>query len=783
MVLLLIGIGIIYIILGEAAEIYSLLAFLLLILAITIYQENKTEKTLSALKKLSSPRAVVIREGKQMRIPGREIVPGDIVILNEGDRVPADIELLKGGPISIDESIITGESFSVEKSPLTLPNLVLSGTLVLRGQALGKVLRTGMNTELGKIGSSLYSVKDEGTTLQKKTRRIVNKLTVLVAALTIFIILYYWYSTSDLLDGILMGLTLAMALLPNELPAVLLIFLAAGAWRISKRNVLTRKVPSIEALGSISYLCVDKTGTLTQNKMVLKKLWNGKEQINLNDQSQTLPESFHEIMEFGILATPIDPFDPMEKAIKETGIHLLEQTEHLHPDWKISREYQISDKLLAVSYAWKRKTQNNYVIGAKGAVEAIIDLCHLPPERARIIEDEMITLASMGLRVLGVASSSSPTLPEKQHDFNFEFLGLIGFEDPVRDDAKSSVEECQGAGIKVLMITGDHPATAKSIAKQIDLQNHDKVLTGSEIEQMNDQELLQKLKEVQVFCRMKPLDKLRIVTLLKSSGEVVAMTGDGVNDAPALREAQVGIAMGKRGTDVAREASSVVILDDSFSSIVASIRIGRRIYQNLQGAFTYLLAIHIPITVLSIVPVLLNLPIILLPVHIAFLHLVIEPASTTLYEALPGTSDLMKKHPRSTKSAMLSRSELLESLSSGLVLSIAVIGIYLFSLKNGLGPSDARGITFTTLTISNLFLIYIRIGKVTVGECAKHFTIIMAGSFALLALVLYTPFFRSLFRFNFLHFHDLVPCLIASFIAGLGIFVTRSIFRLNSTKF
>lgn len=778
MVLLLIGIGLIYFFLGEAQEVYSLLTFLILILGITIYQENKTEKTLLALKELSSPRAIVIREGKQQRIPGRDLVPDDIVVLSEGDRIPADIELWRGGPLSIDESIITGESFPVEKSPSQSESkLVLSGTLVIRGQALGIVAKTGSDTELGKIGKSLRERKIEETPLQESTRKIVNKLSILVFALTVFVIFYYWFTRKDLLNGILTGLTLAMAILPNELPAVLLIFLAAGAWRISKRNVLTRKVPSIEALGGITHLCVDKTGTLTQNKMDLKKLWNGSETIDLLRVTEELPEAFHEIMEFGILASPSDPFDPMEKAIKKTGGELLNETEHLHPDWKLSREYQIKSELLAVSYAWKGEENKGYVIGAKGAVEAIIDLCHLPPERFERIEQEMISMAKQGLRVLGIARAFSSSLPENQHDLNFEFLGLVGFEDPIRGDAASAVQECQEAGVKVLMITGDHPATAKSIARQIGLKNPERTLTGADLEKLSDDELLRELNEVHIYCRMKPLDKHRIVSLLQASGKVVAMTGDGVNDAPALREAQIGIAMGKRGTDVAREASSVVLLDDSFSSIVAAIRIGRRIFQNLQEACSYLLAIHIPITALSIVPVILNLPLILLPVHIAFLHLIIEPASTTFFEAMPEDSDLMKKSPRPKNLSLMTKIDILESLLSGLILSFAAIGVYLFSLREGLESSDARGITFTTLIISNLFLIYLKIDKNKYEAMKKHVQILTLGTISMLAAVIYIPFFRELFRFNFMHIQDLIATVLVSLVAGFIIYLIQKYFK------
>lgn len=769
MVLLLIGIGVIYILIGETEEVFSLLTFLILILGITIYQENKTERTLQVLKELSSPRAVVYRDGKQHRIPGQEVVPEDIVIISEGDRVPADIWLIDGGPLTVDESILSGESAPVEKS---ITKMVFSGTLVLRGQALGRVFKTGQATELGKIGLSLGQEKDGSSPLQKLTRRIVTKLSVVVGILTSILIFFHWYSTKNLLEGILTGLTLAMAILPNELPAVLLIFLAAGAWRISSRNVLTRKIPAIEALGSITCLCVDKTGTLTENKMVLRKLWTEMGSYEVRDDLQVFPEEFHELMEFGILASPKESFDPMEQSIQQKGQKLLSQTEHLHPRWSLSKEYRMTTDLLAVSYAWKVKDHLTFAVGAKGAVEAIIDLCHLQPNEAEEINHEMIRMASSGLRVIAVARAHSTELPEHQHDLDFTFVGLMGFEDPLRFDAKDAVLECQRAGIKVMMITGDHPETARSIARQVGLSRPELTLSGSEIEKLNDEELKERLKETHIYCRMKPLDKLRIVSLLKSSMEVVAMTGDGVNDAPALREAQIGIAMGKRGTDVAREASSVVLLDDSFSSIVAGIKIGRRIFDNLQSAFSYLLAIHIPITVLTVVPVLLKLPPILLPVHIAFLHLIIEPASTTLFDALPESPDVMKRAPRQ-RIRLMERIEVIHSLMAGFAISILTMGIHLFNQKNGLDPKDVRGITFATLIFSNLFLIFIQKTHIGLGESRKHYLFLTFGTIALLAAMFYVPVLRNLFRVNVLHTSDILPSILVSLLAGLLLVLIR----------
>lgn len=759
-VLLLIGIGLLYIFLGEFKELYSLISFLVLIVGITIYQEGKTEKTLKALKDLSSPRATVIRDGVTKKIAGKDVVPGDIIILSEGDRVAADIDLIEGGPLSIDESIITGESFPVDRDSEKMKRTI-SGTLVLRGQALGKVISTGYNTELGKIGKSLKEKKDDSTPLQITTRRLVKKLSLITGALTLFVILFYWMTEHKLVDGILAGLTLAMAIVPNELPAVLLIFLAMGAWRISKRKVLTRKVPAVEALGGVTTLCVDKTGTLTQNKMSIHSLWNGMNEISILPDLHALPEEFHEVMEYGILASSQDPFDPMEKAFHSTGNLLLKKTEHLHPQWILTKEYQITNELLAVSYAWKGESKTGFSIGAKGATEAIIDLCHLPNDITDKIEAQMKMMASNGLRVIGVAKAKSQILPAIQHDLNFEFIGLVGFSDPLRSDARSAVEECQRAGINIMMITGDHPFTAKSIGKSAGLKNHERVLTGKEIEAMDDTTLLKELKSVQIFCRMKPMDKLRIVKLLKASGEVVAMTGDGVNDAPALKASDIGIAMGERGTDVAREAASIVLLDDNFSSIVAAIKIGRRTMDNLQEAFAYLLVIHLPIAALTILPVVFQLPLILLPIHIAFLHLIIEPACTIIYESSTGEKDVMQRPPAKLSRSILSRNTIIVSLLQGLVMSIVVMGIFSYNLNKGLSAEDARGITFTALIFSNLFLIYTSRYKLD-----KPILILLLGTIMFLALVFVLPFFRELFLFEVLHLHDLAFSLVASLVCA-----------------
>ena len=768
MVLLLIGCGAIYMILGDRQEAIILLGFLGIIIFITIYQEQKTETALEALKNLSSPRALVIRDGQKKRIPGREVVRGDLLLLSEGDRVPADAKILSSSSLMVDESLLTGESIPVEKfSSLE----VLAGTTVVRGQATTQVFSTGLKTELGKIGKVLETALPETTRLQAETGRLVKILAVVATALCVLVVVVYGLTRHDWLGGFLSGLTLAMAILPNELPAVLMIFLALGAWRISLRHVLTRKMPAVENLGSATVLCVDKTGTLTMNQMSVRMLFaygsgNISEELDLlASPHQPLPEKFHTLVEFGILASSPSPFDPMEKAVQSAGTEYLSQTEHLHPDWKLAREYPLSPELLAVSHVWKNNSQDGYVIGAKGAPEAIMDLCHLDSLQIKEISSKLEEFGGRGLRVLGVARAvlASNTLPGKQHDYDFKFQGLLGLADPVRPNVLEAIQECHQAGVRVIMITGDHAITARAIAHEIGLHNPSEIITGAELDQMNEASLVCRLKSVNCFARMVPVQKLRLVEALKQSGEVVAMTGDGVNDAPALKTAQIGIAMGGRGTDVARESAALVLLDDEFSSIVAAIGTGRRIFDNLRGAMAYLLAIHVPIAGISVLPVLFKLPLVLMPVHIAFLHLIIEPACSVVFEAEPPAGDTMKRNPRPESEPLFSKHLILPALSQGLVVLGIVLGVYLISLYRGQGERDARALTFTTLIFANLSLILVnRSWSRTVLEGIrspnKALWWVLSGGLLILAVVLYVPTVRELFRFSVLHSVDLAIC-------------------------
>lgn len=795
--LLLVGGGVIYWILGDLQEALILLGFVFLIAGISLYQEGKTEHALEALRDLSSPRALVIRDGERKRIAGREVVREDILILAEGDRVPADAIVLSCSNFSTDESLLTGESLPVRKVAavgsveMTRPGgdelpFVFSGTLVVQGQGIAKVQAIGAQTEMGKIGKALQKVQPEPTPLQQEMNRLVSRLFGIALLLCVVIVVIYGLMRGNWLKGILAGITLAMAILPNEFPVVVTIFLALGAWRISQNHVLARRTSAVETLGSATVLCVDKTGTLTQNIMAVQQLFaynqsENPQPYNLELHSkEPLPESVHELVEFCILASQRDPFDPMEKAFKQLGDRYLADTEHLHNDWKLLREYPLSPELLAMSHVWQSADSKQYEIAAKGAPEAIADLCHFTPEQQQILAAQISKMAEQGLRVLGVAkapllgapppflpphpSLNLDSLPDKQHDFPFQFLGLVGLSDPVRPTVAAAIKESYTAGIRVVMITGDYPETAQTIARQVGLMQMGAIVTGAELDRMSDDELQERIQSTNIFARAVPEQKLRIVNALKSKGEIVAMTGDGVNDAPALKSAQIGIAMGQRGTDVARESAALVLLDDDFSSIVQAVKLGRRIFDNLRKAMAYLLAIHIPIAGMSLIPVLFKLPLVLLPVHVAFLHLIIDPACSIVLEAEPAEATVMQRPPRNSKEPLFGRKTLGLAVFQGVVILAIVLAIFMISLYRGQGELDARALTFTTLILANLGLILSESStsrlslKILQSPNAALWWVI-GGGLLFLVLVLYVPFLRQLFSFSLLHPIDLAICL------------------------
>ncbi|MBU0745097.1 MAG: cation-translocating P-type ATPase [Gammaproteobacteria bacterium] len=765
MFLLLLGGVALYFILGDIAESMMLLVFVIVIMGITCYQEYRSEKAIIALRNLSSPRAFVIRDGKGIRIAGREVVSGDIIVLNEGDAVPADAKLFSVTNLLVNESILTGESQAVRKSSVDetdtrdivrsggddLP-FVYSGTQVVQGNGYAKVIATGINTEMGRIGVSLNTLSTDRTRLQKETDSLVRNFAIFGFIICALVVIIYGVTRMDWLQGSLVGITLAMAILPEELPVVITVFLALGTRRIALSKVLTREIPAVEALGSATVLCVDKTGTITQNRMTVSQLFDGDDSSGVF--GSTLSENFHQLMEYGVLASQRDPFDQMEIAIKSFGECYLKNSEHWHQSWQLIHQYPLSRKLLAMSQVWESTNGKHYVIAAKGAPEDIFELCHLDQNKIKEIQSEVEVMAHKGLRVIGVAKASFPQkkLPDGQHDFNFEFLGLIGLEDPIRPNVFESVRSCYQAGIRVIMITGDYLSTAKEIASQIGLNAAKGAFTGDELAQISDEDLEKRIKDINIFARILPEQKLRIVNALKANGEVVAMTGDGVNDAPALKSANIGVAMGGRGTDVARESAGLVLLNDDFSSLVTSIRLGRRIYTNIKKAMVYLLAVHLPIICLTAIPVIFKWPLLLWPIHIVFLQLIIDPTCSIVFEAAPEEADIMMCPPRRSKEKLFNRRSVFLGLMQGFGVLVLSLGALLVTKFLGWSETDTRALVFAVLVISNIALIFVNL--------SEHFSlanrdilsnrvlwIVVFTTLSFLTAVLTIPTLKELFYF------------------------------------
>lgn len=778
MILLLLFCGCLYFLLSDIKEALTLAASLFVIIGITVYQEQKTEKALAELKNLSSPRATVIRDGEIKKIAGREVVVGDIAIIVEGDRIPADAIVLEATNFSVDESLLTGESMPVRKIGGDIKNeigrpggddtpFIFSGTLAVKGRAVAQVVKTGFNTEIGKIGKALATIESEQTKLQQQTASLVKIFAWYGISLCFLVAVVYILTRHEIINGLLAGLSLAMSILPEEFPVIMTVFLALGAWRISKSNVLTRRIPAVENLGAITALCVDKTGTLTQNQMVVRSAFVDNNFFNFKKQTSAAPEAIKELLEKAALATPVDPFDPMEKAIQEIAAKIVLASEQKYTGRNLTKEYALSSSLLAMSNAWTL-ADGSHIVAAKGSPEAIFDLCHLEAKQAEVLDGCVKKMAEDGLRVLGVAAASFiGELPKNQHDFKFQFTGLIGLEDPIRPEVPQAVVECKKAGIKVIMITGDYPGTALQIAEQAGLSTKRQMMTGQELEKMSDEELRNKIKNVRVFARTVPEQKLKIVNALKANGEIVAMTGDGVNDAPALKAAHVGVAMGGRGTDVARESASLILLDDNFASIVKAIKTGRRIYDNIKKAVSYVFAIHIPIAGLAMAPVFLNWPLILLPIHIVFLELIIDPACSVIFEMEKEEKNIMRRPPRPFNSKLFSANMVIDGLVQGLSGLLAVFSIYFLAQSQNLPTEEVRALSFVTLALVNLTIILANRSRTksilaTLKINNPSVWLMTASAIFILFLILTVSSLRNIFHFSPIGVYQAGICLLAA---------------------
>jgi P-type Ca2+ transporter type 2C len=716
MFLMLLAAGLVYLAIGDAAEATFLLGSVFAVIGLTLTQERKTQRALEALRDLSAPRALVVRDGRELRISSHEVVRGDLLVLHEGDRIAADAVLLQG-QVSTDESLLTGEAVPQDKLPgaadaaMGQPGeqgnaFVFASTVVTRGVGLARVRAIAGHTAVGRIGAALAEATLVTSNLQQASRKIVKRLAAvgLVAASALVLLAWQW-DGKPLLESLLLGIALAMALLPEEIPVVLTVFLALGAWRLSQQHVLTRRVTAVEALGAITVLAVDKTGTLTRNRMEVTELAVADASY-VQGAGQELPDWFYTLTEFALLATPADPFDPMEKAIRNFGQQHLAGTGQLHSDWEPVQTYPLSPEMLAMTRAFAVGESHQYVLATKGAPEAVADLCRLPAQQHEAIARQVQDMANRGLRVLGVAHGQwdGQPWPASQRDFSFTFLGLLALADPARPEVPAAVAACQSAGIRIIMMTGDHPATARAIARQVGLDKPDNVLIGAELRTMDDEALCSRLQHPQVCARLVPEQKLRLVRVLQLGGETVGMTGDGVNDAPALKAADVGIAMGQRGTDVAREAAAIVLLDDSFASITTAIRQGRRIYDNISAATRFIFAVHVPVVALALGPAVFHWPVLLLPVQIVLMELLIDPACSVVFEAEPEAADIMQRPPRPANASPFAIDNVAYALLQGAGLAAVLLGSAWLLVAHGWAPGPLRATVFVGLVLG-LFLL------------------------------------------------------------------------------
>lgn len=713
MFLLLFVAAVIYFILGEARDGAVMLIFVIGIISIDVVQEWKTDKTLNALKDLSAPKITVLRDGREIMIASVDLVPGDLMMVYEGVKIPADGIVIKCNDLCVDESTLTGEAEGVWKintattsstTEYWRKDYCYAGTLVTQGTGSILVDKIGLATEYGKIGMHVAMAPEEPTPLQKQTRSLVRLCAWIAVFLFLLVGLFTYFNIPDhawgerIIESILSGITLAMAMIPEEFPVILTVFLSMGAWRLAKKNSLVRKLPSVETLGAVSVLCVDKTGTITRNEMKVQETWA----LNGNQS---------ELCEVMGLGCETDAYDPMEKAMLSHCDELGFSKEYLF-DGELLTEYAFTNAVKMMGHVWNRNGE--IVIAAKGSPERILSICEITEEEKRGCKSQIFKMANEGLRVIAVAVKKlekQEEIPDKITDCRLTLLGLIGLADPPRESVMKDIEECNKAGIRVVMITGDNGITAASIAKKIGMKNCDQIITGDMLEGMTEEELREKVKQVNIFSRVVPAHKMQIVKAFKQNGEIVAMTGDGVNDAPALKYADIGIAMGKRGSEVSREAADLILMDDNFTTIVETVKDGRRIYDNIRKAVGYVFTIHIPIAFASLLAPILGIApsaLFLLPLHVVLLELVIDPTCSIVLERQPAETDIMDRKPRNPKEKIVNAKRLLKSVLQGVTIFAASFTTYFITLDgNPENAPVARAMGLAIIMLSNVLLVQV----------------------------------------------------------------------------
>lgn len=784
MLLLLLVAAAIYWLLGDPQEAAVLGVSVLLVIAVTAYQELKSEHALQALRDLSSPRARVLRDGTTRWIAARELVTGDVILLAEGDRVPADARIFGDSDLQVDESMLTGESVPVRhRSGATAAkdesDLLGASTLVVGGQGIAEVIATGADTSVGRIGVALRAIRTEPSPMQREMRRVVATLALIGLASCALVVVLYVSTRGNWLEALLAGITLAISNVPEELPVVMTVFLALGAWRMAHHQALIRRAPAIEALGAITVLCTDKTGTLTENHMAVTELTAGSDTA---PPGAGLSTALRRVLECADLASQDRSTDPMEQAIRsaarDSEVSGGPQREHV-------REYPLSDELLAKVEVWRPSGASSLEIAGKGAPEAIADLCALEPAtRARMLA-QVDGMARRGLRVLAVAEASWPdpekTLPASAHGFHFSWCGLVGLADPLRDGVPEAIAEARAAGVRVVMLTGDHLQTACAVAASAGLSTRVTAL-GTELDALDDDELSQRAADIDVFARVRPEHKLRLVRALKQAGDVVAMTGDGVNDAPALMAAHVGIAMGGRGTDVAREAASIVLLDDNFVTVVKAIERGRTIHDNILRAVRFILAVHVPITGLALLPLLTGAPLVLLPLHVVFLEMIIDPACSIVFEREPPEANVMRRPPRQPSRHLLDLATLLSGLAEGMIVLAAVVGIYAFGRHIDLPQAQLASMSFAALVTGNLGLILLNRSGTSILRALQQpnaaFWLVSSAALGLLMIAIWADTPARWFHFAPIPSGLMAIALLLPLLSVLGFDLLRRVFPL-----
>lgn len=705
MVVLLLVTSCIYFISGKSGDGIFLALAIALVAGISLYQDSRSRNALEKLKDFSQPKCKVIRNGVVSEIKSEDLVIGDSLMVEEGTSITADGVIVHSNDFSVNESIISGESLAVYKDRLSADNMIFHGTTVASGLAIATITAIGNQTRLGKIGKSLESITEEKTPLELQINNFVRKMVIVgfIVFLTVWGINYL--HSANILDSLLKALTLAMSILPEEIPVAFTTFMALGAWRLMKMGIVVKQMKTVETLGSASVICTDKTGTLTENKMSLAKVYLLHGNCIVDARKKLANGTERELIALAMWASEPIPFDPMEIALHDayskTGIA------DERSDYKMIHEYPLGGKPPMMTHLFENGTGKR-IIAAKGAPEALIGLSNLNNNEKRQVTNAIETLAAEGYRVLAVgeANFAGGNFPATQQEFPFVFKGLVAFYDPPKKNISAVLEAFYQAGIAVKIITGDNAETTAAIARQINFRGNDRCISGDALLQLSDNELRETVDKVNIFNRMFPDAKLRIINALKAKNEIVAMTGDGVNDGPALKAAHIGVAMGKKGTEIAKQAASLILLEDDLSKMVDAVAMGRRIYANLKKAIQYIISIHIPIVLTVFIPLALGwiYPNIFSPVHIIFLELIMGPTCSIIYENEPMEKNTMLQKPRPFSVTFFNWKELTTSIVQGLVITVGTLTAYQYAVNNGADEQLTRTVVFTSLIAANILL-------------------------------------------------------------------------------